>query len=123
MANIALSFAYAIFSTQLSPLAVYFIQTGGSALSNTQRGGSIRHVIQLYLINAHKNMYILFQIRSSMLASFKVCLCVIVLSVTVCTVGYNIPYSTIVDKKLTKSTKILTLRNKQTYIPYSTNCY
>ena len=26
----------------------------------------------------------------------------------------------IVDKKLTKSTKILTLRNKQTYIPYST---
>ena len=33
-------------------------------------------------------MYTLFQIRSLRLASFKVCLCVIVLSVTVCTVGY-----------------------------------
>ena len=33
-------------------------------------------------------MYTLFQIRSLRLASFKVCLCVIVLSVTVCIVGY-----------------------------------
>ena len=33
-------------------------------------------------------MYTLFQIRSLKLVSFKVCLCVIVLSVTVCTVGY-----------------------------------
>ena len=33
-------------------------------------------------------MYTLFQIRSLRLASFKVCLCFIVLSVTVCTVGY-----------------------------------
>ena len=33
-------------------------------------------------------MYTLFQIRSLRLACFKVCLCVIVLSVTVCTVGY-----------------------------------
>ena len=45
MANIALSFVYAIFSTQLSPWAVYFIQTGGIALSNTQYGGSIRHML------------------------------------------------------------------------------
>ena len=35
--NIALSFACAIFATQLSPRAVYFIQTGGSASSNTYR--------------------------------------------------------------------------------------
>ena len=33
--NIALSFASTILATQLSPRAVYFIQTGGSALSNT----------------------------------------------------------------------------------------
>ena len=33
-------------------------------------------------------MYAMFQIRSLMLASFKVRLCVIVLSVTVCTAGY-----------------------------------
>ena len=33
--NIAL--ASAIFATQLSPRTVYFIQTGGSALSNTER--------------------------------------------------------------------------------------
>ena len=32
--NIALRFA-SIFATGLSPRAVYFIQTGGSALSNT----------------------------------------------------------------------------------------
>ena len=32
--NTALSFASAIFATQLSPRAVYFIQTGDSALSN-----------------------------------------------------------------------------------------
>ena len=32
-------------------------------------------------------MYAMFQIRSLMLASFKVRVCVIVLSVTVCTVG------------------------------------
>ena len=41
-------------------------------------------------MNAYKNMYTLFQIRSLRLASFKVCLCVIVLSVTVCTVGYSL---------------------------------
>ena len=35
--NIALSFARAIFATRLSPQAVYFIQIGGSALSNTYR--------------------------------------------------------------------------------------
>ena len=35
---------------------------------------------------------------------------------------YKTPYI-IVDKKLTKSTKVLTLGNKQTYMPYSTNCY
>ena len=35
--NITLGFACAIFATRLSPLAVYFIQTGGSALSNTYR--------------------------------------------------------------------------------------
>ena len=35
-------------------------------------------------------MYAMFQIRSLMLASFKVRMCVIVLSVTVCTVGYII---------------------------------
>ena len=33
MTNIALGFA--VFATQLSPRAVYFIQTGSSALSNT----------------------------------------------------------------------------------------
>ena len=33
--NIALGFASTIFATRLSPRAVYFIQTGGSALSNT----------------------------------------------------------------------------------------
>ena len=33
MTNIALGFA--IFATRLSPRAVYFIQTGSSALSNT----------------------------------------------------------------------------------------
>ena len=33
--NIALGFACAIFATRLSPGAVYFIQTGGSALRNT----------------------------------------------------------------------------------------
>ena len=33
--NIALRFASAIFATRLSPRALYFIQTGGSALSNT----------------------------------------------------------------------------------------
>ena len=35
MTNIALGFASAIFATRLSPRAVYFIQTGSSALSNT----------------------------------------------------------------------------------------
>ena len=35
MTNIALGFACAIFATRLSSRAVYFIQTGGSALSNT----------------------------------------------------------------------------------------
>ena len=35
--NIALASPHAIFATQLSPRAVYFIQTGGSALSNTYR--------------------------------------------------------------------------------------
>ena len=34
--NIALCFACAIFATWLSPQAVYFIQIGGSALSNTK---------------------------------------------------------------------------------------
>ena len=33
--NIVLGFASAIFATPLSSQAVYFIQTGGSALSNT----------------------------------------------------------------------------------------
>ncbi len=33
--NIALWLTSAIFATRLSPRAVYFIQTGGSALSNT----------------------------------------------------------------------------------------
>ena len=33
--NIALSFACAIFATQLSSGAIHFIQTGGSASSNT----------------------------------------------------------------------------------------
>ena len=33
--HIALSFACAIFATRLSPQAVYFIQTGSSALSDT----------------------------------------------------------------------------------------
>ena len=33
--NIALGFVSTIFATRLSPRAVYFIQTGGSALSNT----------------------------------------------------------------------------------------
>ena len=35
MTNIALGFARAIFATRLSPRVVYFIQTGGSALSIT----------------------------------------------------------------------------------------
>ena len=33
LTNIAFSFASSIFATQLSPQVVYFIQTGGSALS------------------------------------------------------------------------------------------
>ena len=33
--NIAVGFASTIFATRLSPRAVYFIQTGSSALSNT----------------------------------------------------------------------------------------
>ena len=35
MTNIALASPPAIFATRLSPRAVYFIQTGSSALSNT----------------------------------------------------------------------------------------
>ena len=35
--NIALRFACAKFATRLSPRAIYFIQTGGSALSNTYK--------------------------------------------------------------------------------------
>ena len=35
MTNTALSFACAIFATRLSPRAIYFIQTGRRALSNT----------------------------------------------------------------------------------------
>ena len=35
MTNIALGFASAIFPTQLSPQPVYFIQTGGNGLSDT----------------------------------------------------------------------------------------
>ena len=36
MTNIALALPGAIFATQLSPQAVYFIQTGSSAFSNTE---------------------------------------------------------------------------------------
>ena len=43
MINIALSFASAIFATRLSPRAVYFIQTGSSALSNTYSHMSINY--------------------------------------------------------------------------------
>ena len=35
MTNIVLASPRAIFATRLSPRAVYFIQTGSSALSNT----------------------------------------------------------------------------------------
>ena len=41
MTNIALGFTSTIFATRLSPQAVYFIQTGGSALSNTY--GALLH--------------------------------------------------------------------------------
>ena len=37
-----------IFATQLSPQAVYFIQTGGSALSNTYRQGAWSKTIPMY---------------------------------------------------------------------------
>ena len=45
--NIALGFACAIFATRLSPRAVYFIQTGGSALSNTYKILLFSHYIQM----------------------------------------------------------------------------
>ena len=47
MTNIALGFACTIFATRLSPRAVYFIQTGGSALSNTYNCVEILYCVSL----------------------------------------------------------------------------
>ena len=60
--NIALGFASTIFATRLSPQAVYFIQTGSSALSNTygfnvaiQLHGQLCCYSRCYCLN-HQNL-------------------------------------------------------------------
>ena len=55
MTNIALSFACAIVATRLSPWAVYFIQTGGSTLSNTYNAISTSNRITRIKIKLQPN--------------------------------------------------------------------